>query len=144
LISSYDKGLRNFVLISGHAGGSHMTAMKETGEGLIGELEHSRIAVFSVYDLISKEASELAETENDSHAGEIETSLILALAPELVKGRAEEEYPKFPKPLIVRDKVKYWPGGVWGNPKKATGDKGTNLVDIAVDKLAGLIREIEI
>jgi creatinine amidohydrolase len=143
LISAYEKGLRNFVVISGHAGGSHGTAMKEAGEELIQRLPESKIAVLTVYDLILKEALEIAETENDSHAGEIETSLILTLTPELVKGSASEEYPNFPKPFIVRNKLKYWPGGVWGNPAKATKEKGEQVFNLAVEKLVKLIKDLE-
>ncbi len=141
--SSYEKGLRNFVVISGHAGGSHATAMKEAGEELIHWLPESKIAILTVYDLILKEALEIAETENDSHAGEIETSLILTMAPELVKGSSPEEYPTFPKPFIVRNKLKYWPGGVWGNPEKATKEKGEKVFNLAVEKLVKLVRDLE-
>jgi creatinine amidohydrolase len=42
----------------------------------------------------------------------------------LDKGKAAEEYPEIPKPFNVKDKVKYWPGGVWGNPEKASAEKG--------------------
>ncbi len=139
VISSYEKGLRRFFLISGHAGGSHMTAMKEAGEELVRLLDGIEIASLSVYDLILKEAMELAETENDSHAGEIETSLMLYINEPLVKGRSKEEYPQFPKPFIVRDKVRYWKGGVWGNPDKATIEKGERLFNIGVERIAGLI-----
>ncbi len=143
LKSAYEKGLRNFVVISGHAGGSHATAMKEAGEELIHWLPESKIAVLTVYDLILKEALEIAETKNDSHAGEIETSLILAMTPELVKGSSPEEYPTFPKPFIVRKKLKYWPGGVWGNPAKATKEKGEQVFNLAVEKLVKLVRDLE-
>jgi creatinine amidohydrolase len=141
--SSYEKGLRNFVVISGHAGGSHATAMREAGEELIHWLPESKIAVLTVYDLILKEALEIADTENDSHAGEIETSLILTMAPDLVKGSSPEEYPTFPKPFIVRNKLKYWPGGVWGNPAKATKEKGEQVFNLAVEKLVKLVRDLE-
>ncbi len=118
--SAYSRGLRNFILISGHAGGIHMSALREVGEGLIEEIDDIKIAVISEYDMIRKESERFVETKDDGHAGEIETSRILYLTPNLVKGRAKEEYPKFPAPFIVRDKVKCWKGGVWGNPAKAT------------------------
>ena len=106
-------------------------------------LPEIKIAVLSFYDLIFKEIAEIAETENDSHAGEIETSLILAMTPELVKGSSPEEYPTFPKPFIVRNKLKYWPGGVWGNPAKATKEKGEQVFNLAVEKLVKLVRDLE-
>ncbi|MBI3754298.1 MAG: creatininase family protein, partial [Deltaproteobacteria bacterium] len=83
--SAYDKGLRNFILISGHAGSIHMSALKEIGEEMIDEFDDIKIAVISEYDTIRQESEKLVETKDDGHAGEIETSRILYLAPQLVK-----------------------------------------------------------
>jgi creatinine amidohydrolase len=143
ITESYKKGLRNFFLISGHGGSLHISAMKEIAEELIYTLKGVKIAVLSPYDILWKELSEIAETPNDSHAGELETSMMLFLAPELVKGRSPEEYPKIPKPFTVRDKVKYWPGGVWGNPQKASVEKGKRAVELMVNKITGIIGEAE-
>ncbi|RMG73730.1 MAG: creatininase family protein [Nitrospirae bacterium] len=143
VVDCYKKGLRNFVLVTGHGGGLHINAMKEVAEELVEELKGIRMAVVCPYNLLWTELSEIAETENDSHAGEIETSLVLAIKPELVKGRSKEEYPSFPKPLVVKDKLKYWPGGVWGNPKKATPEKGERVFELIVDRLISVIKEVE-
>jgi creatinine amidohydrolase len=140
---SYKKGLRNFLLISGHGGSLHMSALKETAEELVERLSDITIAAFSPYDLLWKELSELSETANDSHAGELETSMMLYLSPELVKGSAPEEYPRIPKPFSVRDKVKYWPGGVWGNPRKASAEKGEKAVKLIVDRIVEILNKIE-
>ncbi|HDO21492.1 MAG TPA: creatininase family protein [Nitrospirae bacterium] len=140
---AYKKGLRNFLLISGHGGSMHMSALKETAEKLMEELKGIKIAAFSPYDLLWKELSDIADTENDSHAGEIETSMILYLAPELVKGRAKEEYPRIPKPFVQKDYTKFWKGGVWGNPKKASAQKGEKAIKIIVDKISDIVKEIE-
>ena len=141
--SSYAHGLRKIILVSGHGGGQHVSAMKEASEELVATLEGLKLAAFSIYDVIGKEARDLAETENDSHAGEMETSLMLHLAPGLVKGSSKEEYPSFPRPLVVKDKLKYWPGAVWGNPGKATKAKGEKLFNVMVSKLDEVVRAIE-
>ena len=143
VIESYKKGLRNFLLISGHGGSLHMSALKESAEKLVEEMKDIRIAIFSPYDVLWKELSEIAETLNDFHAGEIETSIMLYLAPELVKGRSPKEYPKIPKPFVVRNKMKYWPGGVWGEPQKASADKGKKAIKLMVEKIAEIIGTIE-
>jgi len=140
---AYQKGLRNFLLVSGHGGSLHISALREVAEVLIEELDGIKMAVLSPYDLLSRELSELTDTPNDSHAGELETSLILALAPELVRGRSREEYPELPKPFIVRDKLKYWRGGVWGNPEKATKEKGEKATRLIVKKIVEIIDRIE-
>jgi creatinine amidohydrolase len=143
VVDSYKKGLRNFLLISGHGGGQHMAALKEVSEELIEELKGIKIAAFSPYDLLWKELSELSETENDSHAGELETSMMLYLAKDLVKGRAKEEYPQIPKPFIQKDYTRYWKGGVWGNPQKATVEKGEQALKIIVQAITDIIKDIE-
>ena len=143
ILSAYDKGLRNFILISGHAGSIHMSALKEVGESLIEGVPDIKIAIISEYDTIAEEGKKIVETKGDGHAGEIETSRLLYLAPNLVKGRAKEEYPVFPVPFIVRDKVKYWKDGVWGNPAKANMEKGRRLFAISVDKVIEIVKRIE-
>jgi len=78
----------------------------------------------------------LIETEGDSHAGEIETSRIMYLYPHLVKGTSAREFPCFPKGILVRDKRKYWSNGVWGDPSKASVEKGKLIHDLVAKKLA--------
>jgi creatinine amidohydrolase len=139
----YAQGIRRFVLISGHGGGLHVSAMREASELLTKELPEATIASLMVYELLSKEARALAETKNDSHAGEFETSLVMYLSGELVCGRSKEEYPALPRPIIARDKKKYWPGAVWGNPEKATIEKGEKLFNLLVDEVEKLIVRID-
>jgi len=143
VMEAYKKGLRNFLLVSGHGGSLHMSALKETAELLIEQLSEVRIAVFSPYDLLWRELSGITETPNDSHAGELETSMILFLARDLVKGRSPEEYPRIPKPFVVRNKVHYWTGGVWGNPGKASAKKGEKAMKMITDKIVEVLDMIE-
>ena len=140
---AYRKGLRNFFLITGHGGGLHSAALKEAAEELVESLRGITMGVFCPYDLLYKELAELAETTNDSHAGEIETSLVLALAPQLVQGRAKEDYPRLPRPFVVKDKARYWRSGVWGNPAKATREKGEKAAVFMVNKIIEIIDQGE-
>lgn len=139
----YGRGLRNFVLISGHAGGQHISAMKEAAEALTTELPEVTIASLSLYEVLPREELDLSRAKNDSHAGDFETSLVLYLAKDLVKGRAKEEYPKLPSPIIARDKLKFWPGAVWGNPAMADEAKGEKLFKLLVEKVVELIERVE-
>ena len=141
--SGYAQGFRNIILVSGHGGSIHVSALKEVAEELVARLEGIKMAAFSIYEVIGREAAEIAETKGDSHAGELETSLVLHLAPRLVKGRSKEEYPDFPRPLVVKDKLKYWPGAVWGDPGKATAEKGERLFNAMVEKLEEVAGRLE-
>ncbi|MBI5237734.1 MAG: creatininase family protein [Deltaproteobacteria bacterium] len=137
------KGIKNFILISGHGGGIHVSAMREAAESLTREIKGIRLAALSIYELVGKEILDTAETKNDSHAGEIETSLVLYLAPGLVKGRAREGYPDTASPIIARDKLRRWKGAVWGNPEKASVEKGKKIFDAMVRRTVELVRRIE-
>jgi len=140
---AYKKGLRNFLLVSGHGGSLHMSSLKETAEVLIENLKNVKIAVFSPYDLLWKELSAIAETPNDSHAGELETSMMLFLSGKLVRGRAPEEYPHIPKPFVVKNKLRYWKGGVWGDPGKASVNKGEKAVKMIANKIVEVLDMME-
>ncbi len=82
---------------------------------------------------------DLVKTKGDSHAGEVETAIMLAAYPQLVKGAAPAEWPSFPKFELVRDKRRYWPGGVWGDPGPASAQKGEAILAAEALRLAQLI-----
>ena len=137
------QGIRNFIILTGHAGNAHRLALQDAGEELLTELPDIRMAVVTEYDLAVREGREIIETVGDAHAGEIETSRILHSHPHLVKGTSPEEYPSFPVGILVRDKRSYWPGGVWGDPAKATPEKGRRLEDLVVAKVVALAKALE-
>lgn len=139
----YRQGLRNVVVLSGHAGGTHNAALLDAGECLLGVLPELRIAVVTEYDLAAGEGRGLIETAGDSHAGEIEVSRMLATRPQLVGEGATEDYPRFPKHILVRNKQYYWPTGVWGDPTKASADKGRKIEAIVVNALERLVVDLE-
>ncbi|HDR46464.1 MAG TPA: creatininase family protein [Geoalkalibacter subterraneus] len=139
----YRQGLRNFVLISGHAGGTHNAALVDAGEKLLARLAQARIAVVTEYDLAAQHGGDLIETAGDSHAGEIETSRILFTRPHLVKGTSPRETPQFPEGILVRNKRNYWPGGVHGDPSRASAEKGAKIEALVVEALDSLVDELE-
>ncbi len=141
--SLYFHGLRNHIILTGHAGRSHHMALQDAGEELIAELPDIRLAVITEYEIAKREGRGIIETEGDGHAGEIETSRIMHSHPHLVKGTGEEEYPQFPVGILVRNKRKFWKNGVWGNPAKASVEKGKFLHDLVVARIVELVKVIE-
>jgi len=137
------QGMRNFIALSGHAGGAHCMALQDAGEELIAEFADIEIAVVTEFELARAAGRGVVETAGDCHAGEIETSRIMHSHPHLVKGSAPCEFPSFPPGILVRDKRRFWPGGVWGDPGKASAEKGARLEEIVVRKLVDLVRLIE-
>lgn len=139
----YRHGLRHFLMISGHAGGLQMASLNEVGEELLGSYPDVRLAVLSIIELASDSWRDEIVTENDSHAGEIETSVMLHLRPQWVGEVRPREWPRFPKHILVRDKTRYWPGGVWGDASQASKEKGRMLFDLSVAALVDLIHELD-
>ncbi|MEW6387724.1 MAG: creatininase family protein [Thermodesulfobacteriota bacterium] len=142
----YRQGLRNLVILSGHAGGTHLAALVEAGETLLAELPEAGIAIVNLLDLLREVVAAspgLVKTKGDSHAGEVETALMLAAYPHLVKGSAPAEWPAFPKYILVRDKERYWPGGVWGDPGQATVAQGEEILEAEARRLAEVIAGLE-
>jgi len=137
------QGMKYFIVLTGHAGGSQRMALQEAGEELIAEYSDINIAVVTEYDLARNEGRGIIETDGDAHAGEIETSRILHSHPMLVKGKGEREFPDFPMAILVRNKKKYWPNGVWGDPTKASAEKGARLEELVVQKIVELVQQME-
>jgi creatinine amidohydrolase/Fe(II)-dependent formamide hydrolase-like protein len=84
----------------------------------------------------------LDDPEQDVHAAELSTSLMLYLDPDAVKGRGTDHLPEVGKEYL--DFVafeKLCPGGVWGRPSLATADKGERALHVAVERTVQYIEE---
>ena len=90
--------------------------------------------------------SQLEEQEGGTHADEIETSIMLALAPHIVNMElAQEDFHGNDKGPLRRDRQKpgvYSPTGTWGNPTLASREKGEKLVRCLLDSIEKDIKEI--
>jgi len=143
--SMYDSGWRNFILYSGHASALQMVALEEASEALLRTCPQANIALVLEFDVLKSKMAGIIETPGDMHAGEIETSRLLTIRPDLVRTDRlpEESYRKSPKPMLVRDVVRYWPSSVEGAPRKASVEKGEQLGQIAAEYLADLVKQMQ-
>ena len=86
-------------------------------------------------------AEGLLETNTELHAGEGETSKMLAIAPETVHmDKAVDCVPNIPRPYLSYGSIfRATPTGVWGEATKGTAEKGEKLLarmaDMAVEEL---------
>jgi creatinine amidohydrolase len=103
-----------------------------------GRLMHLRIHEGPRY---RRAAEQLAEQDHGSHADELETSLMLALAPDLVDMSRAEASPALkheaPGPLTPSDanSPNYSRSGSYGDPTRATRAKGEVLLTAMLDDL---------
>jgi creatinine amidohydrolase len=139
LTSLARSGFSSFLLVSGHAGKTHVHAIRDACEILLDRHPGWTIALVSEYDALRGWAADLIRTAEDGHAGEIETSRILALRPDLVQGSAPEEYPDFDPFILSPRKTDLWPGSVWGDPGAASAGKGELLLERSVEHLCRVV-----
>jgi creatinine amidohydrolase len=144
LIRSFSRhGFLKIILFSGHAGRIHMAALREAAEICVQESPSLKLAVICDLDLVNETIADLLETPRDGHAGEIETSRMQYLHPESVKELPAEEYPQLQQGIVVPDPERYWPGGVWGNPKAADAHKGRIILERSAEALARIVRSLD-
>lgn len=86
----------------------------------------------------------LSSMKNEEvHAGELETSLLEAIAPDLVrKDKAQNYVPKASFDYLEFFRMKQLsPTGVWGNANLATRAKGEELWEVMVEEVSSMVKE---
>ena len=137
---------KRLLIITGHAGGSHMTAIKLAVKTVVNnhknEEDRPRIMVCSDYDF----AFDLRGKDfdaRDSHAGTIETSRVMAIRSDLIKGKGEQSFPNLPRFEVVPDPERYFPSGVMGDPTIASVKKGQKINEYVIEQIVKLVEELK-
>ena len=139
LISFADSGFSRVMILTGHAGGQHMAALEEAGQMAVEERDF-QVSLVSLFDLIDFSA---VETPHDGHAGEVETSLMMVIRPDLVKGSPDGNFPRRPRFMIMKDVRHLMGSGIMGNPRPASPEKGRRYFQMAVDGVKAALEELE-
>lgn len=138
-------GLRTVAFVSGHAGGAHMRALRLAAEESLERFPELRIYVLSDYELLhdfdAKAAVGIEVPRWDGHAGALETSRMLALRPDLVRGRGAPHQVRFPDFLVERDASRHFPSGVMGDPTLASAELGRAANAHIEARLAALLTQ---
>jgi len=100
------------------------------------------------WDEIDALVNKVQQQAGGSHADEIETSMMLYIAPTTVRmSRAVKDLsPDRPGPLTRNPKATegtYSPTGAWGDPTLATKEKGQILVEATVKAILGDIEDLQ-
>ncbi len=127
-------GFKRIVVVSGHAEGSHLAALRTAAKDVV-DRGGVDITVLSDYDFVY----EVFREEGDGHAGHVETSRLLAERPDLVKARPRRGENRIPKFVVVRDARKYW-SGVTGDPTKASAELGRKVDRFVEEMLVAVVR----
>lgn len=144
LISLYTTGLRNFILYSGHASTMQTAAMEEASEQVMQKCPQANIAIVLEYNVIRERGADVYEVAADLHAGEIETSRIMTIRPDLVREELlpEETYRESTRPILVRDTRRHWESSTDGAPRRASAKKGEQLGQVVGQYLAELVKKM--
>jgi creatinine amidohydrolase len=137
-ISLAENRIKEIIILNGHHG--NMGALQHIAQDLHAKLPRGALVHTIHYWHMMK-------GEFD-HAGEVETSLVLAIAPELVRmDRAVPNSKKLSKSKAYNTNApgsfpKITGNGVWGDPRKATAAKGEKWIQEIIVGLAKTIAEL--
>lgn len=147
-------GFERIMILNGHGGNAGLVqvAAQRMTEGS----ERVWVAAATYFHMIGDDLKELGESElgGMSHAGEMETSLVLAVRPSLVHMDRAEDAPRqrltsFSKLDMRKGGTVYYPldlrrdsqHGVLGVPSLAAAEKGEAILDVAVARLVAFLEE---
>jgi len=136
------QGVNMLVLINGH--GANESAIKYAVRELVDEIA-MRVLYFSYFNHfgeVEKQVIQSPKWNGMVHACEEETSLLLAVKPELCHmERAVKEYPEIPPTygISALPLGRLSDSGVYGDATLATAEKGEKLIQAAVDHITDII-----
>ena len=143
--SLIENSMRQIIILNGHHGNTG--ALQYISQ----EIERMRPANATRHPGIHTLHYWHMMTAEFDHAGEVETSLVLAIAPELVHmKRAKPNSKSLSKSRAVYSSLTNAPGsfprvtgnGVWGDPTTASASKGKRLIKEIVDNLIKTTAEL--
>lgn len=149
-LSAARNGITKLLIINGHGGN---TPALNFAAQMINRDARILVTVDSG-ETSDADISEITETPNDVHSGEIETSTALAVRPQLVKmDNAQKMVPQFSSRYMnftskcgvswyARTR-KISTSGVLGDPTRASAEKGRRIWEITIAHLVEFIEDIK-
>ena len=134
-------GYKVIVVVNGHGGNSRVVA--EAARAVANEYDVAVIVTNWWAELARDKLRELFT--HPGHAGEDETSVMLAIVPEAVDMKyAEDHIVEVPKLRAYSKKVEkvLYTNAVLGAATKASKEKGKELLKAAIDELVKFVKEI--
>ncbi|MFN7008491.1 MAG: creatininase family protein [Allorhizobium sp.] len=148
-------GIRKLVLLNAHGGNSPLMTIVATEA----RVRFAMLAVATSWTRFGLPAGVISPEEKaiGIHGGEIETSVMLTLRPELVNMAKAEDFASRQSDYAARfEHLRAYgphafgwkmsdlnPKGVTGNARAATAEKGERLLDHAVTGLLALLRDVQ-
>jgi creatinine amidohydrolase len=132
-------GVKKILIISGHASAIHMAAIKRAANETVRDY-FVKIILLSDYDIAYELRGKLVPYE-DSHAGIIETSRMMAIRPDLVKGNFRFKKGEKGSFLVIDNYSTVYPEGTFSNPEGSSKDLGEKINNYVIERLLIIIKE---
>ncbi len=134
-------GVRRLLVLSGHAERGHMAALREAADATMQATPGLRIVVLSDYDFVY-ELRGRESPPSDGHAGLLETSRLLALAPDRV-GPERPVVERGGSPFVPGSPAPgEWPESVIGDTRPADAALGERIQAHVLARLEATVREL--
>jgi len=142
-----EDGHQRLMILNGHGG--NIDTMQVALRRLQTRYPERQLTAASYWALAEKELAELASGPRKTmgHACEFETSMVMALRPELVRRSEIKNDPPPSEPAlrglyICEDMKQRTQQGAVGYPELATPEKGRAFLNAAIERTAEVVREL--
>jgi creatinine amidohydrolase len=142
-----EDGYQRVLVLNGHGG--NIDTMHMALRRLQTRYPRRQVTAASYWEIAEKELAELAEGPRKSmgHACEFETSMVMALRPELVRRDEIKNDPPPPEPAlrglyISEDMKQRTQRGAVGYPELATPEKGRKCLNAAIDRAVEVVQAL--
>jgi creatinine amidohydrolase len=142
-----EDGHKRFLILNGHGG--NIDTMHMALRRLQTRYPRRQMTAASYWEIAEQELAALADGPRKSmgHACEFETSMIMALRPELVRRDEIKNDPPPPEPAlrglyISEDMKQRTQRGAVGYPELATPEKGKKCIAVAIDRTVEVIQAL--
>jgi creatinine amidohydrolase len=147
LLPLLEDGYQRLMLLNGHGG--NIDTMQMALRRLQPRWRERQISAASYWDLADKELAELAEGSRKKmgHACEFETSMVMALRPELVRREQIKDDPLADEPVlrglyVAEDMKQRTDHGAVGFPERASAEKGKKIIAAAVNRVSEVVEAL--
>ncbi len=135
-------GFAKLVVVNGHGGN---WILKPTIRDLNRTLSGTQVVLLDTPTLFSRVHEVVEHTDNDIHAGEAETSLMLHLHSDLVGEVSANDRKSFVPQAYLDyfDISEITDEGYWGYPESATSEKGERIMSLMIESALAYLHDLD-
>ncbi|VTS07518.1 creatininase family protein [Tuwongella immobilis] len=148
LVEMLNEGFQRVLVLNGHGG--NIDTMKMALRSIQPQFRDRLVTASSYWDLAEAELAALAEGPRKTmgHACEFETSMVMALRPELVRVDQIRNDPNAERPVlrgvyVSEDMQQMTHQGAVGYPELASAEKGRRFLDAAITRTCEVVHALQ-